>query len=462
MMRELRVGLRGRFIVLFVGSALVGLTFLYLLVSRTVPGAGSELGWAFVAGGGVSLVLAGLGSYLAVRSVRRSLSGYARALERGESEALELLVSPVAHQVQRLARDMVRIDSRLKEEHTRYNAVLKGMDAGVFAVDGDGRITVCNPAFQEMFEIKTSPDDRPYRDLLTNPALQDAIEEARGGRSVRIEIDIGNAPHARTLVAHVSPLGRLGGAAATVRDVTAIRYLERVRRDFVANISHELRTPIAVIRASAETLLDGALSDPPVARDFLEQIERHAARMGNIIEGLLELARLEAGQQSLAREPVNVRASAQRALDLVTQRIRTRGLAVDFDVPADLFALADTKGLDQVLSNLVENAAKYASEGGRIGLHALAMADGSLVIRVRDDGPGIAPVHRARVFERFYRIDKGRSRDTGGTGLGLAIVKHLTLAMGGEVSVEGAEPTGSIFEVRLQLAEVSGERGGEG
>jgi len=454
-MRDRHVGLRTRFVIIFLSLSLIGLATLYLLIDRAVraPNAAVDSGVAraFIAGGAIYLALAAAGSYLAVRSVSRTIRGYARAVERGESEALELLVSPVASQFQRLTRDMLRIDSRLKDEHARYNAVLRGMDAGVFAIDGDGLMTVCNPAFQDLFGVPNDWDGRPYRECITSASLGDAVEEARAGRAVRLELELGEAPSSRIVVAHVSPLGKLDGVATTVRDVTAIRYLERVRRDFVANISHELRTPIAVIRASAETLLDGALDDPPVARDFVEQVERHSTRMGNIVEGLLELARLEAGQQALAREPVNIRASVQRAVDLAAHRVRDRKLIVTLDVATDLFALTDTNGLDQVLSNLVENAVKYATEGGTIAVRATTR-DESLWVRIEDDGPGIAPKHRARIFERFYRIDKGRSRDMGGTGLGLAIVRHLTLAMGGEVFVEDASRGGACFTVRLARA----------
>jgi len=221
-----------------------------------------------------------------------------------------------------------------------------------------------------------------------------------------------------------------------------------VRRDFVANISHELRTPVSVIQTAAETLLDGALDDPAHARDFVDRIERHASRMSSIIAGLLDLARLEAGQQSLAKESVNVRAACERALDLAQPTIREKQLEASLVVPADMMAFADQMGVDQILANLVVNAAKYSDPGGSIVV-AAELHKGWVRITVSDDGPGIAPQHRERVFERFYRIDKGRSRETGGTGLGLAIVKHLSLAMGGTVGIEPREPRGSIFWVRL-------------
>ncbi len=253
------------------------------------------------------------------------------------------------------------------------------------------------------------------------------------------------------MVAYGSPLGAGPGVAVVLRDVTAVRHLERIRRDFVANVSHELRTPVSVIQASAETLLAGALDDPRHARNFVAAIERHASRLTRIIAGLLDLARLEAGQRGLAKERVNVRAAALRALDLVVGPADVKDIEVDIELAEDLDLLADTKGVDQVLSNLLENAVKYSEQRGHITVTS-ASEDGWVRIAVADDGPGIKEKHRKRVFERFYRVDKGRSREQGGTGLGLAIVKHLVLAMGGSVGVDPGEPKGCVFWVRLPLA----------
>jgi two-component system phosphate regulon sensor histidine kinase PhoR len=316
----------------------------------------------------------------------------------------------------------------------------------VFAIDAEGRITLTNTAFLEMFEV-SAPLGRNYREILPLPQLHDALEEAQRGRLVRVELRV-PGPQSKTFIANASPQGAGTGAAVVLRDVTAIRHLERVRRDFVANISHELRTPVSVIQTSAETLLDGALEDPKFSREFVERIERHASRMTQIIEGLLDLARLEAGQQSLAKESVTLRASAERALDLVQAHVRDKHLTVDLRIPNDLSVHADQKGVDQVVSNLVVNAVKYSDPHGAVVIDAHAKK-GWVRFEIADDGPGIAPEHRERVFERFYRIDKGRSRETGGTGLGLAIVKHLTLAMGGTVGIEPREPRGAIFWVRL-------------
>lgn len=446
--------LRTKFLLLGValaGAVLVGVWWGldHLLAGEGVSEAArADLRTVVYVAAGAAAVLAVVFALLAVRFVRATLSSLTRAIERGRSVDAAFpdeLLSELAATYRRLASDLVRVDSSLAEEHSRFQAVLNGIDAGVFAVDGEGRITLTNTAFLEMFEIAESPVGRRYREVLPLAALHDAVSEAQQGRLVRTELRVpGTQP--RTIVANASPQGTGHGAAVVLRDVSAVRHLERVRRDFVANISHELRTPVSVIQTAAEALLDGALEDPVHAREFASRIERHASRMSQIIAGLLDLARLEAGQQSLAKESVNVRASVERALDLVQASAREKTLEVEVD--PELTVHADQKGVDQVLSNLVVNAVKYSDAGGSVRI-AADSKKGWVRVTVSDEGPGIAPEHRERVFERFYRIDKGRSRETGGTGLGLAIVKHLTLAMGGTVGVEPREPRGSSFWVRL-------------
>lgn len=451
----MRLALRTKFLLLVLG--LVALLIAGIAVGLTVAFQGyagdldERVMVVLAIAAAVSVALALTSASIAVGQVRKTLASVSHAIERGQAGDAAFpddLLSELAATYQRLASDLVRVDSSLAEEHSRFQAVLNGMDAGVFAVDGEGRITLTNPAFLEMFEV-SAPLHKSYREVLPIPQLHDALEEAQRGRLVRVEVRL-PGPQARTFIANASPQGAGAGAAVVLRDVTAIRHLERVRRDFVANISHELRTPVSVIQTSAETLLDGALEDPRFAREFVERIERHASRMTQIIEGLLDLARLEAGQQSLAKESVALRASVERALDLVQSQVREKNLVVDLRLPADLTAHADQKGVDQVVSNLVVNAVKYSDQQGSVVIDAHA-SKGWVRLEIADDGPGIAPEHRERVFERFYRIDKGRSRETGGTGLGLAIVKHLTLAMGGSVGIEPREPRGAIFWVRLPV-----------
>jgi two-component system phosphate regulon sensor histidine kinase PhoR len=234
-----------------------------------------------------------------------------------------------------------------------------------------------------------------------------------------------------------------------LRDVTDAKRAEATRRDFVANASHELRTPIAAIRAAAETLLAGAVDDRAAARGFVEIVARHAERLSRLTQDLLDLSRIESRQWRLDAAPVDVAAVAGQVVDLLAGTAREKGLAVRSEVPADAAVRADARALEQVLVNLVENAVKYTARGG---VTIRAARDGAAwLVEVADTGPGIERHHLPRIFERFYRVDAGRSRDQGGTGLGLAIVKHLVLGMHGEIGVESGAG-GTTFRVRLPAA----------
>jgi two-component system phosphate regulon sensor histidine kinase PhoR len=236
----------------------------------------------------------------------------------------------------------------------------------------------------------------------------------------------------------------------TLRDVTEAKRAEAMRRDFVANASHELRTPVSAIRGAAETLLAGALQDPEAAARFVDMIARHAERLARLTEDLLDLSRIESGQWEMRLERVELAPLAQSVLDLHADRAAEKQLKLVRDVPAEAAAVADARALEQVLVNLVDNAVKYTPPGGAVTVRAHA-EPGRALIEVVDTGPGIERHHLARLFERFYRADPGRSRDQGGTGLGLAIVKHLAQAQKGDVGVESGSG-GTRFWVSLPLA----------
>jgi two-component system phosphate regulon sensor histidine kinase PhoR len=235
-----------------------------------------------------------------------------------------------------------------------------------------------------------------------------------------------------------------------MHDVTDIRRLENIRKDFVANVSHELRTPVSIVQANAETLLDGALEEPARARTFVEALHRNAERLSRIIADLLDLSRLEAGRYRFDIASVDVEEAVERSLEAVHEKALGREQNIEVSIPEGQAVLADAKALEQVLSNLLENSIKYTPRGGHISVRAEERG-GQVRLEIQDDGPGIEAEHRARIFERFYRIDPGRSRDMGGTGLGLAIVKHFVESMGGRVGVDPAFPRGSIFWVTLPL-----------
>jgi two-component system phosphate regulon sensor histidine kinase PhoR len=265
------------------------------------------------------------------------------------------------------------------------------------------------------------------------------------------EVTLGTNRHALIKVAQ-----KWGGDGRVLllEDVTKVRKLETVRRDFVANVSHELRTPVAVIRANAETLLGGAKNDPEMAAKLMDGLHRNAERLARILADLLDLSRLDAGQYRLEIYSVPLQRAIEQSMTAVETHAQTRNVKVHVEV-GDLGVKADPKALDQILVNLIDNAVKYTRADGNVWVEA-KREDGTIRVEVRDDGPGIADKHRARVFERFYRADPSRSREAGGTGLGLSIVKHLVESMGGRVGVEPNLPTGSIFWLRLPASATVG------
>jgi two-component system phosphate regulon sensor histidine kinase PhoR len=239
------------------------------------------------------------------------------------------------------------------------------------------------------------------------------------------------------------------GAVLVFHDVTRLRELEGLRQDFVANVSHELRTPLSLIKSAAETLIDGGKNDAAALSRFLEIIDKNANRLTLLIDDLLLLAQIDSGRVELRLEPVVLGVAAQEALDDFGTKAKTRGVTLVHEVPPGLVARADPNRLRQVLANLIDNAIKYGSANGRVVARGRALDDGRVELSVRDDGPGIPPEGVARVFERFYRVDKARSREQGGTGLGLAIVKNVISAHGGEVRVESRLGAGTEFFVTL-------------
>jgi two-component system phosphate regulon sensor histidine kinase PhoR len=236
-------------------------------------------------------------------------------------------------------------------------------------------------------------------------------------------------------------------------DVTDLKRLESLRRDFVANVSHELRTPIAAVRAATETLQEGALHDPSAAREFVDIIGRHSERLHDLVEDLLKLSRIEAQKLDLSPAQLDVGEVIDHVVDLFEHPASRHGVLLSRGQAEKVSVYADRRAVEQILANLVDNAIKY-SPRARVTISA-AQVDGEVLISVADTGPGIGEKHLPRLFERFYRVDRGRSREVGGTGLGLSIVKHLAEAMKGRVSVESQVGRGSMFTVHLPLSSSS-------
>lgn len=239
------------------------------------------------------------------------------------------------------------------------------------------------------------------------------------------------------------------GAILVFHDLTRIKQLERTRQEFVANVSHELRTPLSLIKGFVETLLEGAKNDPEKATRFLQTIEKHTDRLTFLIEDLLTISRLESGQIIMNLHPVDLREETERVADDLRSRAEEKQATLQNQVPEGLRAHADADRLQQVLFNLIENAIKYGRPSGNVVIGGRGVANGRIELWVRDDGPGIPADSRDRVFERFYRVDRARSRETGGTGLGLSIVKHIVQAHGGEVWLESELGQGTTFHFTL-------------
>jgi two-component system phosphate regulon sensor histidine kinase PhoR len=409
---------------------------------------------------GLGLFLAVLVSALAAHVAGRvvsTLAADARAVATGDTTRLPVLsedeLGQLASSLNKLADERSATISALVKERDRLNTILHGVSEGLLAIDADNRVDLANDAAKNLLGLRSDPVGRKLVETIRIPALVNLSEQ--GGTAPRTaEFAVEDPP--RYLLATTTPLRATGGVVVVLHDMTGIRNIENIRRDLVANVSHELRTPVSIIRANAETLLDGALQDPEQARTFVQAILRHSERLSNLLSDLLDLAKIEGGAYPLCLENLNVRGAVQRAVDTLSRTAKNKSLTLKVSISSEMFVLADIQALDQVLVNLLDNAIKYSFDSGVIELKASATDDEVRII-VSDDGPGIAERHRSRIFERFYRIDTGRSRALGGTGLGLSIVKHLAMLMHGTVGVEPVEPHGSAFWITLPQGVVSPE-----
>lgn len=349
-----------------------------------------------------------------------------------------------------------RHEDDLASHTARMEAMLDSMIEGLIVVDGRGRIQLVNRAAERIFSISRMMAGGTLLEAVRHHEVAAiAARVATETSAIECELQIDGAePRVLQVSAVALRDGTQApvGAVLVVHDVTRLRELEGVRQDFVANVSHELRTPLSLIKSAAETLIDGGKNDPAVATRFLEIIDKHANRLTLLIDDLLLLARLDSGRVELRLQPTLLRTTAQETIDDFTRVASGRGVTLNNLVPPGLAAKADPERLRQVLSNLVDNAIKYGRNNGQVVVSGRALAGGRVELGIRDDGPGIPPEATARIFERFYRVDKARSREQGGTGLGLAIVKNVVQAHGGEVRVESAPGEGTEFFITLNAA----------
>lgn len=398
----------------------------------------------------------GLLSHFVSRTLR-ALVDAAHAIADNSAPGHRLPVSSkdeiggLAGSFNRMAEDLETTVSALADERNRFETVLESMNEAVLALDHEDHITTVNRAARDLLALSGDMRDKRLLEAVRIPELADLVARARSGAAANTEFDLLDRGRRRVLARATPQTG--GGTVLVMHDVTEIRRLETIRRDFVANVSHELRTPVSVIRANTETLLDSGLEQPEQTRRFLEATLRHADRLGRLVGDLLDISRIEAGKYQMEARLVKVAPIVRRVFEVVEAKAQARHMHLSSEVADGVEAFVEPKALEQVLVNLVENAVKYTPEGGRIDVGAIPQ-EGQLRIEVRDDGPGIEPAQRARIFERFYRIDPGRSREMGGTGLGLSIVRHLVEAMQGQVGVEGRSPRGSVFWVVVPSREI--------
>lgn len=416
--------------------------------------------------------LAGIGALLASQTVRRlddaieTIARSARsaigtvsasAPQTDSAESLSSTLASVAAALDSETDRSRRETAQLQTNADRLSTVLASMAEGVLAVARDERILVANPAAARLLDLSdVSLVGRRLWEAVRVPTIREAAHAAFEGREApQIEVEL---PRRQTTIAlRASPLpgSPAPGAVLVLHDITELRRLENLRSEFVSNVSHELKTPLASIQAYTETLLDGAIEDREHNMLFLKRISEQAERLHNLILDLLRLARIEAGTDVFEIQKLSAGKIISQACDDHLAVAKSKRISLTMEPPLDPVRLsADPDGLRTILDNLLDNAINYTPEGGRVTVRWGRHED-SAFIEVADTGIGIPPEHLSRVFERFHRVDKARSRERGGTGLGLAIVKHLVRVFKGRVEVESEVDRGSTFRITLPLADTS-------
>lgn len=337
----------------------------------------------------------------------------------------------------------------LAQEHAQQQALFNSMVEGVLILDRHGRVRLVNSALERLFSLSNDIRGQTIMEAFRMHPLQELINRAAiDGQMIGGELEL---PGVENRCLHVNAVnlldgdGRHAGMLLVTHDLTRVRQLENTRRDFVANVSHELRTPLSMIKGYVETLIDGAKDDPAVALKFLQTIEKHADRLTFLIEDLLTISKLESGQIVMNLQTVELGSMVSRVLEDLQSRAAEKNIKLQNFLPEKTEVKADADRLEQVLFNLVDNAIKYGRNDGAVAVECKVVDNKFVQLSVRDDGPGIPEDAKERVFERFYRIDRARSREAGGTGLGLSIVKHIVQSHGGEVWVESELGKGSTF-----------------
>jgi len=399
-----------------------------------------------------SLLLAALAAQSIARRLQR-ITGFAERVASGDlgariADSSSDEITQVATALNKTAQRLQENFSQLENSRKHLETLLNSMQEAVVAVSGDQKIRWLNGSMARLLP-HGSHIGKTLRHVIRDPELLKALDESMHKGTV-VNTRVATLVPGQVFQATTAALPD-GGAVAVLHDLTEIERVEKTRRDFIANVSHELRTPLTSIQGYAETLLDSSSSVNGSSREFLEIIRKNAARMSRLTEDLLALARVESGERKLDLRPIAVNSLLEDALHNFRELAKAQSVELALENTVPLHVLADTDAIHQVFSNLIDNAIKYGGAGNRVVLGAIAQGD-SVEFYVRDFGPGIAAEHHRRIFERFYRVDKARSRESGGTGLGLAIVKHIVLNHGGSVRVESALHHGATFFFSLPSA----------
>ncbi|MDN5347858.1 MAG: two-component system, OmpR family, sensor histidine kinase ResE [Clostridia bacterium] len=443
-----------------VGSEIVGALLLYTPVADLTPAVDMvEKLILYAAGGAVFLAML-IGYYLSKSISRplRHMSQITREMARGNFK--QRVVTASQDEVGELARNFNELAialedtiNTLKQEKQKMANILANMAEGVLAVDSQGRLLLANARAAKTLAL---PDGdflgRSLTELIPHPELKEffqTILQERQSMTAEFRLNSG-----QFFLAHVSPLKEkeeIYGAVIVLQDISELRQLEELRRDFVANVSHELKTPLTSIQGFVEALMDGLINDPATEARYLKVIHQETLRLNRLVQDLLDLALMEAKKIEWEMRPLKLAEICTQVLQKLTPQIQAKDLKVSLDVPAYLPpVLGNNDRIEQVLINLLSNAVQFTPAGGRINIKALNKGD-MIEVQVQDDGQGIPPEDLPYIWERFHKVDKSRTRGQGGTGLGLAIVKHIVEAHGGRVGVKSKVGEGSIFSFSLPV-----------
>ncbi len=394
----------------------------------------------------ISLITAHLSSLTLDRLVR-----LANELAQGQSDhsfsmQREDEYGKLAQSLNQISIHLEDLVSRVAESRDRFEAVLDAMQEAIIAIGENEHITLANQSAYKLFGWDEKPIGKHITEVIHDKPLLKFIQEKVAMESPWVELELEKG---KTLLVRLTLQALNNEEVLVLNDITELRRLETVRKDFVANVSHELRTPISIIKLNIENLLDDPDIEPNMARKFLESIDRNTIRLNNLVSDLLDLSKLESGKYQLQLKNIRLDEEVKRMIESLQDQAQEKEITMINQIQPQMMIYADQRALEQILINLAVNAIKYTPNHGLIHIRAID-EEHDVKVEIEDNGIGVALEHQHRLFERFYRVDLGRSRQQGGTGLGLAIVKHLCVAMHGQVGVKSEAGHGSVFWFRLK------------